>query len=336
MGFVKSISNVSSIKNYIPHFIIESNCIDFMEHLVKEDRIDDDEIITKIYCLLTDLESRVDEFNVLVPLENIKLNDVECFEIGNAVFLSPEKISRIFTNTTILKNISKGHVPSIHHKIQNKVCACIKVKYDQEGIYSETLNKIEPILNVLRILACFNQNIISLSPINAPKIKIGISVTSNNAERIMVSFNQGEYRGSITSRENYPELILDKEFLERINNKFRSLNDILCKDSLTNFEKQILTAVRWIGLGIDENTGTDKIIKFAIALECLLLDSRDNSKSNSLAKRCAYILGNNAEERQNKKIRVKNLYDLRSRIVHDGYNDVNEEAIYEFQNLAIE
>jgi hypothetical protein len=336
--FVKSISNVSSIKNYIPCFIIEYNCIDFMEHLVKEDKIDDAKIINKIDSLLAGLKSRVDEFNVLVPLDNIKLNDVECFEIGNAVLLSPDKISQIFNNTTILKDISKGPFPTLHHEIQNRVCACIKVKYDSQEIYNKTLIKIEPIINTLRIFACFNQYILFGSPINAPKIKIGISGTANNAKSIMVSYKQGEYRGAIIKREIYPELILDKEFLEIINNKFKYINDILCKeyDSLSNFEKQILIAVRWIGLGIDENMKTDKIIKFAIALECLLLDKEDNSKSKSLAKRCAYILGNNAEERKNKKIRVKKLYNLRSRIIHDGFNDVNEEAIYEFQELAIE
>jgi hypothetical protein len=140
-------------------------------------------------------------------------------------------------------------------------------------------------------------------------------------------------------REIYPEFVLDKEFLEKIkiNNTFRYINNILCKeyDLLSNFEKQIFAAVRWIGLGIDENIGTDKIIKFAIALECLLLDKNDNSKSKSLAKRCAYILGNTAKERQNINRQVKDLYDLRSRIVHDGSNDVNEEEIYEFQKLAI-
>ncbi|MFZ3134429.1 hypothetical protein [Methanothrix sp.] len=341
--FVRSISSVSSIKNYIPDFIIKYYCMDFIEHLVKEDRIDDDEISRKIDSLLVDLKLRVDELNVIVPLENIKLNDVECFEIGNAVLLSPDKISQIFNNTTILKDISQGPIPPLHHEIQNRVCACIKVKYDSQEIYNKTLIKIEPIINALRIFACFNPYIICGSPNNAPKIKIGISGTANTAKSIMVSYKQGEYRGAIIKREIYPELILDKEFLERIriDNEFEYINDILCKEynSLSNFEKQILTAVRWIGLGIDENMGTDKIIKFAIALECLLLDKENkenNSKSKSLAKRCAYILGNNAKERQNKNKRVKYLYNLRSRIIHDGFNDVNEEEIYEFQNLAIE
>lgn len=200
MQFVKSISNVKSIKNYIPHFIIESYCMDFIEHLVKEDR-SDDEISRKIDSLLADLKSRVCELNVIVPLENIKLNDVECLEIGNAVLLSSDKASKIFNNTTILKDISNEPFPSINHEIQNKVCACIKVKYDRQEIYNEALNKIEPVINVLRMLACFNPYIILRSTVNAPKIKIGISGTSNNAKSIMVSFKQGEYRGAKISRD---------------------------------------------------------------------------------------------------------------------------------------
>lgn len=203
------------------------------------------------------------------------------------------------------------------------------------------MTKIEPIIDVLRIYACFNPNIILRSPISAPKIKIGISRTANNAKNIMVSFKQGKGWGARKRGTGiYPELILDNEFMEKIkiNYKFEYINNILCKEynSLSNSEKQILTAVRWIGLGIDEDIGPDKIIKFAIALECLLLDKEDNSKSNSLAKRCAYILGNNSKERQDKKIQVKYLYDLRSRVVHEGFNFAKDEDIYEFQNLVIE
>jgi len=42
------------------------------------------------------------------------------------------------------------------------------------------------------------------------------------------------------------------------------------------------------------------------------------------------------KERQNIKRQVKSLYDLRSRIIHEGFEDINEEEIYEFQKLAIE
>jgi hypothetical protein len=190
----------------------------------------------------------------------------------------------------------------------------------------------------LRIYACFNPNIIFLSPINAPKIKIGISGRTTNTNRTMVSFKQGKGWGARKEGIVYPELILDREFLDKLNQKLGYINNILCEDcnSLSPFEKQILIAVRWIGLGIDEDAGTDKIIKFAIALECLLLDKDDNSKGNSLAKRCAYILGNNSKERKEKEKQVKYLYNLRSLIVHEGLSSMKDEDIYEFQKLAIE
>jgi hypothetical protein len=336
---IESVSDVTSIKDYIPRFIIESSCLHLIEHLVKEDRIEDEEISREINSLITDLESRVDETNVIIPLENIKLNDIESIKIGNAMLLNPDKISEIFNNPALIKDKSKGAFPTVHREIQNKVGACIKVKYCSQEIYNAALIKIEPIINLLRIYACFNPNIIYLSPINAPKIKIGISGRTTNANRIMISFKQGKGWGARKEGIIYPELILDREFLEKsMINKFKYINNILCKeyDSLSNFEKQILIAVRWIGLGIDEDIGTDKIIKFAIALECLLLDENDNLKTNLLAKRCAYILGNNSKERQEKEKRAKYFYNLRSRIVHDGYYSVKDEDIYEFQNLVIE
>ncbi len=284
--FTRSISAINSIKNYIPSFIIESYCREFIENLVRENITEDDKISREIDHLLMSLESRIDEWNVIIPLENITLKEMERFEIGNTILLNPDEISQIFNNTEILKDMSKEPFLSIQNEIQHRVCACIKVKYDSQEVYNSALDKIRPIINILRIYACFNPNIILLSPIDAVRVKIGTCGTTYAAKNLMISFKPGKGWGARKSGSGiYPKLVLDKEFADEIrsNYEFEYISHLLCKEhsSLSDFEKQLLIAIRWIGLGIDEDIGADKIIKFATALECLVLAGDDQFKKET-------------------------------------------------------
>ena len=192
---VKSVSGVNSINNYIQYFIIESYCREFIKHLVKENITEDDKIGNEIDQLLMDLESRVDEWNVVIPLENITLNEMDSLEIGNALILNSDKISEILKNTAIIKDISKEPFFTIQKKIQNNVCVCIKVKYDSQEIYGQALDRIEPIINILRIYTYYNPGIMLSSPINAARVKIGICGTANAAKRLMISYKPGKAWG---------------------------------------------------------------------------------------------------------------------------------------------
>ena len=87
-------------------------------------------------------------------------------------------------------------------------------------------------------------------------------------------------------------------------------------------------------MGIDDDIGSDKVIKFSIALECLILTKNEISKSLALAERCAYILGSNSKERRKIQESVKGLYDLRSGIAHDGNNSITDKDVDEFRELA--
>jgi hypothetical protein len=335
--FVKCLSGVSSIKNYIPKFIIESYCREFIKLLIKENITEDDKISKEIDRLLVDLESRIDEWNVVIPLENITLNEIDSLEIGDALILNSDKMSEILKDTAMIKDISGSPFFSIQKEIKNNVCACIKVKYDSQEIYEPALDRIEPIINILRIYAYRNPGIMLSSPINAARVKIGICGTANAAKRLMISFKPGKGWGARISGSGFhPNLVLDRDFLKSIerNYKFKSVNDLLCKSEPSKYERQILTAIRWIGLGIDDDIGSDKVIKFSIALECLILYKDETSKSLALAERCAYILGINSEERRKIQEKVKDLYDLRSRIVHDGENSINDKDIDELRELA--
>jgi hypothetical protein len=333
---VKSISNVSAIKNYIPLFIIELYCGELMKDLLKENILEDEKISGKIDHLLEDLEMRIEEWDVIIPLENIELNGLECVEIGGVELLHPNKVKEIFNNEKIFSNWNLDHSLD-KDEIQNKVGAHVKIKFDSQEIYDPALLKVEPIINILRIYAHYNLNVILNSPLNGIKVKIGICGSVNSARRHIISYIPGEAKGMKSSGIGHiPRLIVNKEFLDDIKNnyKFQYIEYILNKKKTSKYENQILRAIRWIGLGIDDDIGTDKIIKFSIALECLVLTRNDKSKTEALAERCAYILGKSSKERQDIPNEVKYFYDLRSDIVHDGKDSINEVDINAFRELV--
>ena len=99
--------------------------------------------------------------------------------------------------------------------------------------------------------------------------------------------------------------------------------------SRSDLEKSIIMAVRWIGLGMDEEVVSDKFLKYAIALEGLLITRGEKGdKTDPISKRTAFILGTNVSECLNIISEVKLLYDIRSAIVHQGC-EAEEEKIIE-------
>ncbi len=330
-NFVKSISNLGTIKNFIPLFVIESYCRTFIEDLLKENISDDETIGKNIDHLLEDLEVRIDEWDVIIPLENVALDGLDCIEIGGVELLHPNKIKEIFYNEKIFNNF--GDVT----EIQDKVGACIKIKTDFQEVYDSALLKVEPIINILRIYAYYNPHVIFNSPWPIIKAKIGPCGAINLATRHIISYQPGKGWGARSSGIGpIPKLIIDNDFLDEIekNYEFIQIKNILRKETPSKYERQILLAIRWLGLGIDDDIETDKLIKFSVALECLVLTRDDKTKSEALAERCACILGNSSEERRKVYDNVKHFYDLRGDIVHDGMDSINKVYVYEFRELV--
>ena len=96
----------------------------------------------------------------------------------------------------------------------------------------------------------------------------------------------------------------------------------------SDLENSIIMAIRWIGLGTDDEVASDKFLKYAIALECLLITRGEKGdKTDPISKRAAFILGESVIECSSIISEVKLLYDIRSAIVHQGCEAEEEKYI---------
>jgi hypothetical protein len=118
---------------------------------------------------------------------------------------------------------------------------------------------------------------------------------------------------------------------------FDQFSSILEKDEKlrNDLEKRILNAIRWIGAGVHSGSECNKFLMFIIALECLLM-RRNEGKSPLIAERCAFLLSDKTDGRLKIDKVVKELYDTRSEIVHEGLTEITAEQTGSAQWLAIQ
>ena len=115
----------------------------------------------------------------------------------------------------------------------------------------------------------------------------------------------------------------------------RHLGSLLKKENRNKVEDVTLRAAYWGGRATAEQTPEESFLFFTVALECLVLPTRDNRELvYRLSQRVAQLLGRNTRERRNLMERTKKLYAIRSDIVHSGRYEVNEKEYAEIYNIT--
>ncbi|MCF8356901.1 MAG: hypothetical protein K9H48_20855 [Melioribacteraceae bacterium] len=135
--------------------------------------------------------------------------------------------------------------------------------------------------------------------------------------------------------DDLKECIYDIEFVnnpigpnENINKDFLTYNVQLIGKLLSGLPKtqKILEASKWFFEGMSGNNELLSFIQNTVVLEILL---GDKSKSDIigigelLRNRCAYLISENDEERQNILKDFNEIYEIRSQIVHRGKSKLN-------------
>lgn len=115
----------------------------------------------------------------------------------------------------------------------------------------------------------------------------------------------------------------------------RHLGALLKKENRNKVEEVTLRAVYWGGRATAEQTREESFLFFTVALECLVLPTKDNRELGyRLSQRVAQLLGRNTRERRNLMERTKKLYSIRSDIVHSGRYELSEKEYAEIYNIT--
>ncbi len=213
--------------------------------------------------------------------------------------------------------------------IWNKPCAIIKVKArDREAASYLARLEAQNTFDTINFFA----NLI-------PYLHGSLYLPGENESRLM-TIPVLEDSGSFSILRNRVGPLEPFDF-----NKFRNAKHIqVLVRRLHNFSKTVvlkevedilLTAVRWAGRAAFESRKEHAFLLYAIALESVVLPSGDTEQlSYRLRMRVAHLLEKRISGREELVKKVKNLYDIRSRIVHSGWYYLADEDLDDMRNIC--
>ncbi len=312
-------AKLPKIIELLPEYIVNDEIINFIHNAYKNPTITD---LTKLCCQFD--THNLNLYNAVVKMYNVYIDDVidtETFAMYPAetffkqVIIPNKPLERHFFNiisntfapnednkfsVLILKKVPYYKPkPEISIKIikerSKTICAIIGLLLSK--LY-QTKNLGEFLSDSLHAICYFNEE---MQPVIAQN-KCGLYKT----------FYQDP-------------VFIEKELLDK--NGFM-LSLILATDGLLY---KIKRGAEWLAKSTMAEQTEDRILYAMIALECIL--SR-NSKSpiqpslqNSLSETFAFLAKDNATERKEMFRFLKNVYEIRSKIVHTGYT-TTEQSLY--------
>jgi hypothetical protein len=114
---------------------------------------------------------------------------------------------------------------------------------------------------------------------------------------------------------------------------------MLTKPNRSELEDRLLSAIQWAGRATVEERREEAFVLFTIALESLLVNTKEKDQvTQRFALRGAHLLGKDFASRKQLYRRLKQLYGLRSQIVHSGSTeiaDADRDTIAQFVRAAI-
>lgn len=308
-----------------------------------------DFITNELNLLKDDFKSEIKEWTFWIPINNLVLTDKKPLNIGNTIFfiLNQSKGAEIIdkikvkneSDALFKKDMQKNYIDTNIGKVFAEVKARGVKKYAREN----AMNHLRMVINVLRLYTPLNNINFGIQGEITPKFyrKI-IEFTSDYKHQ---SFPM-ELMGSIG------EFVLQEGLIKYMDdNGFQRLNQILKSKKPNHIQKRILTAIYWFG----EAMGTEifiekeiheeksknyenfeyfrfgeKYLKLFTAIESILIFEDNEPITLNLSERSALLIGQNYNERKEIQRMLKDLYDIRGKIIHSGQTFVSK---YDISNL---
>jgi len=146
--------------------------------------------------------------------------------------------------------------------------------------------------------------------------------------RAYILSDMGEVSSPSTLHGPIAPIPLDDPYFVKEDTGYHTVWGFTTKKNLNKFQEKIMLAVEWIGQSIADPSPPSAFLKAAIALEIIFTYNEKEiitpSIMHQISESIALILGSSVDERLKLEKRVKELYGLRSRIVHSGNKDISQ------------
>ena len=130
---------------------------------------------------------------------------------------------------------------------------------------------------------------------------------------------------------------LDDSYFSNLPPSFKRLFS-LSGNRNNNLETKLLRSAEWLGQSLADKNEASAFVKAATALEVLFTQNEKGLVTSSImaqiSESCAHILGKDTADRLRIEKQVKDLYGVRSAVVHSGADQVSEKELNRFIQLG--
>lgn len=119
---------------------------------------------------------------------------------------------------------------------------------------------------------------------------------------------------------SFSEFASEEDVVERIGH----FEDYLTGTTESPLEESIASSIRWYRYANRSPEDEEQFLKYIISIESLLVKKESESKANNIADRAVSILQFHTEFRQDYNMFFREVYDVRSKIVHTGARNLPE------------
>lgn len=287
------------------------------------------------------------EWNVILPLDNLKLMATPCLNID------PIRIFK-FDNNTLNKLRKTISNPKSFNSIKSKflkpllgvTCGKVVLSATEENLTEKAVSLATNAINILRLYSYPNDDFytryLGVKGDISPKIKRQILAYETSTGQFYPS---AEWVGPLYEFE------IDNQRLKFMrDNGFQFISKLLKNKKNTEFDEKLLTAINWFGTArsvilqvkrgiVGErpsitneprnvrrmNLGM-RIMSYFATLECLFTFGRERGVSNKVPMRVSKVMTRKKKDRSKLKKYMKTLYTLRSEIIHSGFDAISEES----------
>jgi hypothetical protein len=129
-----------------------------------------------------------------------------------------------------------------------------------------------------------------------------------------------------------------EERAPRLQKVFNKASSLLKGTGEEAVRERLMTAMKWAGKGGAADNNEDSFLFFALALESLILGGRNKDELRyRFALRLAHLLGSTkAEKSRIRDYAKRNLYDLRSVLVHTGKAPIPDSDLDTLRRMTFE
>jgi hypothetical protein len=275
------------------------------------------------------LEDEIEDAVVVVPIENLYL-DVPELTIANVTIVPKAEPPDDRVADFVALYASREEYRSDFEYVHSY--AVVQVRAQWEKARDIAIQSVKDVLNILRLFIGRTDSG-HLQSLREVRLIGETGLSSGRYFGVFYKYSDGSsgIGTSIPRARGVLPVPIGQQFIAYLKaNGLPYLEAVLQDRSRDDFSRKIYRAITWLGRGICASTGSEQFTSYVIALESLLIH-RETRKRATLAERVAVLLAGTPQEYDELLRKTKELYDLRSGIVHGGKK---AERVAELEVLA--